>query len=132
MHKQLGVTTVADIDDNASRVLTSWANRVVPKGMTSKEIKKFGEKVNLNWETLKNVRQRKSYKAETIVRALLGSGVSVRTLIDLPINPKLSLLPKEQEWIQFGRSLSEKERVEYIELIKHIKTIIKNRYKDTN
>ena len=117
------------VSEKVNKVLTDWAKRTVPEGMRTRELKKFGEQVNLNWETLKAIRKRKTYKADTIIRALLGSGVSAKTLIDLPINPKLSLLPKEKEWIQFGRSLSEKERVEYIKLIKHIQEIIKNRYK---
>ena len=117
------------ISEKVNSVLTDWANRTVPDGMSAREIKKFGKQVNLNWETLKSIKKRKTYRADTIVRALLGSGVTMKTLTDLPINPKLSLLPKEKEWIQFGRSLSEKERVEYIKLLKHVREIIKNRYK---
>ena len=117
------------ISEKVTKVLVEWANRTIPNEMSVPELQKFGKQINLNWETLRNIKKRQTYRADTIVRALLGSGVAVKTLIDLPINPKLSLLPKEKEWIQFGRTLSEKERVEYIELLKHIRKIIKNRYK---
>ena len=117
------------INEKVNKVLKEWANRTVPDGMSASELRKFSAKIGLNWETLKSIRRRKTYKADTIIRTLLGSGVAVKTLIDLPVNPKLSLLPREKEWIQFGRTLSEKERIEYIKLIKHVQEIIKNRYK---
>ncbi len=117
------------MEKEVKKILEAWADRTVPEGMSTPEIKKLAEKANLNWETLKGVRRRKAYTAETIIRALLASGVEVKSLIDLPINPKLSLLPKEKEWIQYGRTLAEKERVEFIELLKHVKKIMKDRYK---
>ena len=117
------------MDKNVEKVLANWADKVIPEGMPTPEIKKFADLAGLNWETLKSVRRRKSYKADTIIRALLASGVDVKTLLDLPVNPKTTLLPKEKEWIQFGRTLAEKERVDFIDLIKHFKQIIKDRYK---
>ncbi len=120
---------MSTLDQNVEKVLHEWADRVVPKDMPIPEIRSFAQNAKLNLETLKNVRKRKSYQADTIVRALLASGVELKPLLNLPINPKLSLLPKEKEWIQYGRTLSEKERVEFIELLKHVKKIMKDRYK---
>ena len=117
------------MDKNVEKILSDWANRVVPEGMSAPEIRKFAEKAGLNWETLRNVRRRKSFKADTIVRALLASGVDPKALLNLPVNPKSSLLPNEKEWIQFGRTLAEKERLEFVDLIKHVKQIMKDRYK---
>lgn len=117
------------MDKNVEKVLNNWADRVTPEGMPTPEIRKFAEKAGLNWETLRNVRRRKSYKADTIIRALLASGVEMKSLLNLPVDPKSSLLPKEKEWIQYGRTLAEKEKVEFIELLKHVKKIMKDRYK---
>ena len=117
------------MDKNVKKILTDWVDRVIPEGMAVPEIKKFAIKAGLNWETLRTARRQKSYQADTIVRALLASGVEPKSLLNLEVNPKLSLHPKEKEWIQFGRTLSEKEKVEFIELIKHVKKIIKDRYR---
>ena len=117
------------MDKNVEKILNNWADKVVPEGMPTPEIKKLADKSGLNWETLRGVRRRKAYTAETIVRALLASGVEVKTLLNLSINPKSTQLPKEKEWIQFGRTLAEKERVEFIDLLKHVKKIVKDRYK---
>ncbi len=117
------------LNQSVEKVLHEWADKVVPENMPIPEIKKLAQKSKLNWETLRNVRKRKSYKADTIVRALLASGIDLKSLLNLPINPKLSLLPKEKEWIQYGRTLSEKERAEFIELLQHVKRIMKDRYK---
>ncbi len=123
------LTGVIIMDKNIDKVLKNWADRTVPDGMPTSEIKALAEKAGLNWETLRSVRRRKAYTAETIIRALLASGVEVKTLLSLPVNPKGSLLPKEKEWIQYGRTLSAKERSEFIELLKHVKKIMKERYR---
>lgn len=124
-----GVAGMSIMDKNVEIILTDWADKVVPDGMTAPEIRKFAEKAGLNWETLRNLRRRKSYKADTIIRGLLASGVELKSLLNLPVNPKNTLLPNEKEWIQFGRTLSEKERLEFIDLISHVKKIMKDRYK---
>ena len=117
------------MDKNVKKVLNDWADKVVPEGMPTPEIKKLAKKAGLNWETLRGVRRRKAYTAETIIRVLLASGVELKSLLNLPVNPKSTLLPKEKEWIQYGRTLAEKERTEFIELLKHVKQIMKDRYK---
>lgn len=120
---------MSNLDQSVDKILNEWADKVVPEGMSTPEIKKFAAKAGLSWETLKSIRRRKSYKADTIIRGLLAAGVEPKSLLNLPINPKLSLLPKEKEWIQYGKTLAEKEKVEFIELLKHIRRIMKERYK---
>lgn len=120
---------MSNMDKKIELILSNWADRVVPDGMPTPEIKKFAEKAGLNWETLKSVRRRKSYKADTIVRALLASGVEIKSLLELPINPDSALLPGEREWIEYGRTLAQKERTEFIDLLKHVKNIMRDRYK---
>lgn len=115
------------LESKVKKILSSWSERVVPEGLADSQIKILAKNANLNFETLKTLRKRKTAKAETIVRGLLASGVSEKALINLPLD-NASVFPKNQaKWHKLGQKLSEEELGQYLTLISQIREILKSR-----
>lgn len=109
-------------EQEIEKVLEELLSLVVPEGMSAKERNQFAGRAGISPETLRTNIKRKTLNATTLIRLLLARGISPKTIIDLPQTEHARLSKGESDWLKFGRELGEDEKVEFVSLLKVLRS----------
>lgn len=100
----------------ARRVLSAWIKEYFPKDMGFGDVQRVAQAAQLSTSTIRQIRNRGSVNAETMLSVMLAMGVSEEDLINIKptVDPKFS--KSLAEWNRFGSSISEKQREQILKL----------------
>ncbi|MBS1983232.1 MAG: hypothetical protein JST16_03590 [Bdellovibrionales bacterium] len=113
---------MSKLDDEVKLILERLLALVVPKGMTTKERRQLAKKAGISDETLRSGIRTRSLRSDTLLRLLRARGVSAKTLATLPQSDPAELNHGDFVWLDYGNQLSEAEKVEYVGLIRFIRS----------
>lgn len=120
---------MAKIDSDAEKVFNDWLDFLIPEEMTVKELEKIAKKSKLSYEALRKLknRSRRGMSTETLIRLAIARGISANALISALIkaDQQKNCDQSEIDWINFGRNLSPKKRVDFLEFIKYMRSLWK-------
>lgn len=106
-------------DSDVKLVLESWLDFALESAAKG-EGEELAQKANLNPNTVRQIKSRKSCSAESIIRLLLAKGVSPQLLSNI-YSTERAQNKSLQDWNQLGSSLSKSDRDQFIKLIKYMK-----------
>lgn len=113
---------MAKLDEEVKLVLERLLSIVVPKGMSPRERRHLAKKAGISDETLRAGIRNRSLRSDTLLRLLLARGVSPKTLATLPQSDVTQLNRGDFVWLDYGTQLTEEEKIEYIGLIRFIRS----------
>jgi len=108
------------LDARVRIVLEKLMAFIVPEGMSVKDRNDLAQRAGISPETLRKNLQRNSLNADTLIRLLLARGVTTETLTTLPQLNLETISKGEQAWLQFGLEITDRERLEFLELLRYI------------
>lgn len=109
------------IDQEAKYVLHKILCFVAPAAMKASERAQLARAAGINPDTLRHLLKRESLHADTLIRLLLARGVSAKAITNLPQTEFSELKPGEARWIEYGRALTEVEKIEFVEIVDYIR-----------
>jgi hypothetical protein len=104
----------------ARRVLSAWIKEYLPKDMPFGDIQRLAMSAQLSPSTLRQIRNRGSVSAETILSVMLAMGVREEDLIHIKPTGEAKFSKSLAEWNRIGSSLSEKQREQVLKLVQFL------------
>lgn len=104
----------------ARRVLNAWIKEYLPKDMPFGDVQRLAKAAQLSPGTLRQIRNRGSVGAETILSILLAKGVPEENLIGLKPTGEVKFSQSLADWNRFGATLSEKQREQLLRLVQFL------------
>ncbi|MBX3034502.1 MAG: hypothetical protein KF865_11310 [Bdellovibrionaceae bacterium] len=101
----------------AKRVLNAWIKDYLPKDMPFGDVQRLAKAAQLSPGTLRQIRNRGSVSAETILSVMLARGVSEDDLINIKPSAEVKFSKSLTEWNRLGSSISEKQREQLLKLV---------------
>ena len=101
------------------KILGNLVEQLVPKGSNIAQLSKA---TKLSESALRNLRNRKSISADTLLKLLLAHGVSSDLLTNLPRNKPSKISKTLTDWNKIGLSLSDREREKLGGFVKTLKS----------
>jgi len=101
----------------AKRVLHAWIKEYLPKDMPFGDVQRLAKAAQLSPGTLRQIRNRGSVSAETIISVMLAKGVSEEDLINIQPSGEVKFSKSLAEWNRIGNSISEQQREQVLKLI---------------
>jgi hypothetical protein len=99
-------------------IISNWISWLVPKGMKTPDIEALAKSAKISPGTIRQIRNRGSVSADTIVSLMLARGVSKDQLENLSQDGKSSFSKSLTEWNRIGNKLSEEERQKVLQVMK--------------
>jgi hypothetical protein len=100
----------------SKKVINAWIRDFLPKEMAFGEVEKLARAAQISPGTIRQIRNRESMSAETIVSIMLARGVSEDDLINIPQRGEAKFSKSLSDWNHLGNSLSEKQREQIVKL----------------
>lgn len=104
----------------AKRVLNAWIKEYLPKDMPFGDVQRLAKAAQLSPGTLRQIRNRGSVGAETILSILLAKGVPEEDLMNLKPSGEVKFSKSLAEWHRLGSTLSEKQREQILKLVQFL------------
>ena len=101
------------------KMLGDLVEQLVPKGSNIAQLSKA---TKLSESALRNLRNRKSISADTLLKLLMAHGVSSDLLTNLPRNKPSKISKPLTDWNKIGLSLSDREREKLGGFVKTLKS----------
>lgn len=98
----------------ARKVLAAWIKEYLPKDMGFGDVQRLAEEAQISPGTIRQIRNRGSVSAETILSIMIAMGVREEVLINIKSTAEPKFSKSLTEWNRLGASLSEKEREKLI------------------
>lgn len=104
----------------AKRVLNAWIKDYLPKDMPFGDVQRLAKAAQLSPSTIRQIRNRGSVSAETILSILLAKGIPEEDLINLKPSGDVKFSKSLTEWHRLGSSLSEKQREQLLKFVQFL------------
>lgn len=107
---------------SAKRVLNAWIRDYLPKEMSFGDVQKLAKAAQLSPSTLRQIRNRGSVSAETIISIMIAKGVSEDDLINIRPTSDVKYSKSLSDWNRVGSTISEKQREQLLKLVHFLLT----------